>query len=218
MSIARVYEAMKKFTDIRAGAREKYLATMRPLADAKGTEYYNRMEKQAAVERLSEVDEARRDCNETLSQLFTAMQEANHRRSFSPPTEEQLRLLQLYLLREKLEYDELQRLANSMNGNAVAMEVVQDIAKKNGILHDFRSEGNEYTISAADEAIRNLADGCRRLMESGAVRGRLMEARRNYERYGTKFNEDDLPQVPQFNTEADFQAYMGYDDKLKDIE
>lgn len=215
MSTRRIYEAMKKFTDTRAAARDKYLETMRPLADARGSKYYTDAEAAAAKLRADTVDAAARECRAVLNDEFKAMQERNHKRQMTPPTEEQLRILQLLQMREHVTAEELDTAANAMQGNGAALEVVQDIAHKHEILRNYRQEADVFGIAQADEAIRELAAGCRRLLESPAQRGALLAQQMHQRMHGGTYNEDDLPQVPLFESESQFESFMGYGDRLK---
>ena len=52
-------------------------------------------------------------------------------------------------------------------------------------------------------------------MESAANHNRLMEARRSWNLHGVPYNEDQLPQEPLFDSEDQFEQYMGYGDRLK---
>lgn len=217
MSTHRVYEAMRNFTDTRAAARGKYLDTMRTITDAKGSKYWTDKQSAAAKLRAETVAVDRKRCESVLQDAFAAMHERNHKRTMRAPTEEQLRLLQLLQMREHLTEDDLITAANALQGNGAALEVVQDIARKHEILRNFRDNADEFSIQQADEEIHKLAAGCERLLNSAARPVSVIAAEMASCHYGTEYNEDDLPQVPLFASESQFEQYMGYDDRLKNV-
>ena len=212
----KVYNAMRQFTETRAEARDKYLATVERLRDYAGSKYYSEQMDKAKAERERVVEAARSECNSRLKYLFETMHELNRKRKLPAPTEEQLRLLQLLQMRDKVTRDELDAAANALEDNAAAMAALHELARKNEILHDYRQDATGYSIAAADAEIDRLARECRKVLESSAKSGARSAARLKWAHYGVEYNEDQLPQLPAFETESAFESFMCYGFRLRD--
>lgn len=211
-----MYNAVKTFTDTRTAAVEAYLKRMKELTDTKGSKYYIDEKAKAVKARDNAIEQARLECRKSLSGTFKIMRENNSKRGMKPPTEDQLRTLQLLQMRENVTRDELQAAANAMNGNGSALQVVQEIAHKNGILGiDYRKDANDFSIQQANEQIDQLANACKRILETGAKRAAYLGAKNNQAWHGVEFDEYALPQEEPFKSENDFALRMGYGDRLR---
>lgn len=212
-----LYNAMKKFTDARAAAREEYLQRMKQLADTKGSKYYIDESQKAESRKNNAIEQARMECRQSLAGTFKTMYENNQKRKMQPPTQEQLNILQMLQMREKVTADELQQAANAMNGNGAALQILYELAQKHETYHmaDIRQEANEFSIAQGKEEIDRLAAECKRILETGARRGAFLGAQYNNRIHGTAMNEEELPQMPLFASESDFERRMGYGDRLR---
>lgn len=210
-----VYNAMKEFCDTRTAARAEYLKTMQELDGAQGSQYYADRQAAAWKTRTDTVAAADAKCRQSIGGTFETMHRLNRARKMEPPTEEQLRLLQMLKMRETVGEADLMQAANTLADNPAALAVLNDIGKKHGNYYDYSARAAEYTISEGDTAISRLAEKCYELMKSGASPARLYASTAHARRYGGQVDEDALPQVPPFESEADFEKYMGYGDKLK---
>jgi hypothetical protein len=211
-----MYNAVKTFTDARTAAVETYQKRMQALTDMKGSKYFIDEKAKAVKARDLAIEQARLECRKSLSDTFKIMRENNAKRGMKPPTEEQLRTLQMLQMRQHITETELQAAANAMNGNGSALQVVQEIARKHG-LHgiDYRTEANDFSIQQAADEIDRLASACNRIMETSAKRAAYLGARKNHEWHGTEFDEYALPQEEPFKSANDFSVRMGYGDRLR---
>lgn len=204
-----LYEAMKRFTDTRAKAREEYLRTVKPLERAKGTQYYNDAVRKATEARQQAVEAAKFECIASVNNALGLMREVATNRAMTPPTAEQLRILQLLKMRESVTPNELQAAAVAMMGNGTALQVLDDIAKKQGHL----KRGYSYmakdglSITEAEETICNLQKVCSAIIHgTGATKTATLSAEFNLRHNGRAYNPDDLPQDAPYASEQDFYA------------
>lgn len=211
-----MYNAVKTFTDTRTAAVEAYQKRMKELTDMKGSKYFIDEKAKAVKARDMAIEQARLECRKSLSGTFKTMRENNSKRGLKPPTEEQLRTLQMLQMREHITETELQAAANAMNGNGSALQIIHEIARKHGITGiDYRSEANDFSIQQASEQIDQLAAACNRILETGARRAAYLGAKKSHEWHGTDFDEYALPQEEPFKSENDFALRMGYGDRLR---
>ena len=211
-----VYNAIKTFTDARTEAVEAYQKRMQALTDMQGSKYFIDEKAKAVKARDLAIEQARLECRKSLSGTFKTMRENNAKRGLKPPTEEQLRTLQMLQMRQHITETELQAAANAMNGNGSALQIIHEIARKHGINGiDYRAEANDFSIQQASEQIDALASACNRILESSAKRSAYLAARHNHSVYGTEFDEYALPQEDLFKSENDFEVRMGYGDRLR---
>ena len=95
------------------------------------------------------VSELHRDLEEIVASKKTQFQKI----SLSPPTEEQVRLLQALALRDDLTSAEVGRIGEQMCGNHQALRALRSIARKNGIqmIEPPTVEAFEDSLSRAEE-------------------------------------------------------------------
>ena len=143
-----IYTAMKEFCDTRAAARAEFLKTMQELDGAQGTQYYADRQGAAWKTRTDKVAAADAKCRESIKGTFETMHRVNRARKMEPPTEEQLRLLQMLKMRETVGEDDLLQAANTLADNPAALAVLNDIGKKHGSYYDYSERATEYSIAA----------------------------------------------------------------------
>ena len=205
-----LFNAMRKFQDARSTARAEYLATMKKYASAQGSPYYTEQQEKAAKTRREAVEAAKADALGTVNNALSCMRSTSSKRGMTPPTEEQLRILQMLKMRKTVSPAELQAAANSMDGNGAALQVIQEIAQEQG--HTPRSYVSMSTdglpAAAAQTAIDSLAKSCGSILADsvGANKGARLSAEHSARIHGTEFNPDDLPQEAPWANEREFYA------------
>lgn len=210
-----LYSAMNAFRKEQIHNREVYLQKKRNLDRYAGSDGYAEDLKRIQKERDDANAAARATYKEKVDNAIGCMREANNKRCCTPPTEEQLRLLTAAKMLQKPSKAMLDSIANSLNGNAIGLAVLDDIAKaawKNepSLLDRYTRNysamaTSEMSVDAANDAIKSLANTCNEIMNgSGANRIREMGASRNKRMYGMDYDADDLPQEPEYASERDF--------------
>ena len=210
----RIYNAVADFMSIRAQSREEFLETAQRYADAKGSRMYDNEMSKARKKREETVAAAQVIARQEIGEILESMAEKADRIKMQPPTVEQLRLLQMLSLREKLTEAELVGAANAMDGNAAALSLVDELAKKSGVVHipfTSRLSVMAYDPLTARQAIRKLGDACFSIVDNttGANKMRLQAAEYHKRLYGGDFDPDSFPQEAAFQSESDFYNQVG---------
>lgn len=226
-NMARLYEAMTAYQRARAAARDAYMAVMKPLETARGSQYYNEQRDKAAKARNDAVAAAQVEARAAVDAAIGAMRDAVNGRKMQPPTDEQLRILQMLKMRDVVTRAEMDAAANAMDGNGSALAVLDEMARRFEAEH---THVNEYGMTVPDEyygnytqmatrgmstadglqVLRNLTKACAdRINDTvGAARTAVIGAKYNERNTGKAVNLDDLPQATIADNERDFYAGM----------
>lgn len=98
---------------------------------------------------------------------------------------------------KKVSMGELDRVAEMVKDNGIAMGVVQEIAHNNGIMRNYESMCTEMSSSYAQKVVKGISDGLEDwLMYDTGRAGRAVN-RYTHEHYGTP--ERELPKRPLFD-------------------
>lgn len=204
-----LYNAMKRFTEARAAARETYMQTMKPYQGAKGSPFYTEQQKKALKIRNDAVEAAKAECIKTVDDALSLMRRTSSNRPMTAPTEEQLRILQMLKMRKTVTPAELQTAANAMNGNGAALAVIQEISREqNHTPHNYTAMSTDgLPASAAEDAIKLLREACAGILESGLTRAKRIASEYHARIYGENVAPDDLPQEKPYSSERDFYEH-----------
>ena len=197
---------------------ETYETRAAQLEDAKGSKYFTDEMKKATDARDSALDALKSEYSESFRIALDGMSKANDSRGTTPPTQEQLAILQVLKLRSKPDPNnqtackafqhELDLAANSCADNAMCISVLNDIARENGFLRSYHSTAKEMSVENADRMIKNLHDALPDFMEYDTGRAARI-AHEHYARmYGTSGNEKPLPKRPLFDDKAGCYAEL----------
>lgn len=209
-----LYRTVAAFMLARSEAREEYLLAVRRYASAKGSEMYVSEMSKAQQKRDKVIADAQFIARQEVRETLKAMEEKADKVKMLPPTEEQIRILQLLSMKEKVTASELKGAANAMEGNAAALALVDELARKNEIPHSSYATSPSVTVydpQSARQTIKLLGEACYDIINnpSGASRARLIAAERNQRMCGIDFDPFDLPAAEGFKDELDFYEKMG---------
>lgn len=210
------YRRAKEYQDKRKGIVDEYEARMKALEDAKGSKYFTDEAKKAEDKRDEALTALKGEYGEYFRISLDAMSKANAARKMTPPTEEELRILQLLKMKEKPTEAELAAAANALKGNVTALGVLTEISHNAGYMRGYMSyaENNEMPVAEVDETIKGLASAVRDFMDFDTGKAARI-ARGHQERiYGVDRDAPALPKRPLFeDKEACFYevARMGGD-------
>lgn len=162
----RFYSEITDFRNTLREINKKYAPEYDRLARFQDSEGYAEAKAQIDAKRKSEVDALRQSTQATIDGVVDAMQTTYRSRPASAPTDEQLRLLSMLKLREKLTEDELRQASNSLKDCPIGMECIHELARKNGLtwhLEDALSSGEiQKSLDSmrrnAEHLIANLTD------------------------------------------------------------
>lgn len=216
-----LYEAMNEFRKAQIANRAKYLEKKKNLDRYTGSVGYADDLKKIQDERNQANAAARAACKAKIDPIFKAMHEANSKRRITAPSEDAVRILTVVKMMKKPSKVFMDSVANSLEGNALALAALDTI------MHDaWKDEQNrleraipnysegrvakELNPQVVAEAINALQRTCNRILDgSGANRIREMGADRSQRVHGGQYDPDELPQEPEYITEQDFYKREG---------
>lgn len=216
-----VYDAMNDFRKAQIASRETFLQKKKSLDRYIGSPAYAEDLKKLRQERDKANAEARAKCKARIEPVFKAMHEANSKRRITAPSEDAVRILTVVKMIKKPSKVFMDSVANSLEGNALAL------AALDAIMHDaWKDEQNrleraipnysegrvakELNPQVVAEAINDLQRTCNRILDgSGANRIREMGADRSQRVHGGQYDPDELPQEPEYASEQDFYKREG---------
>lgn len=202
---------MATYQRARAAARDEYMAVMKPLESAKGSAYYDEQRERAMRKRNEAVAVAQIEARHAADTAIARMRDAINNRQMPAPSEEAVRILQVLKMRDKPTRAELQTAANAMGGNALALAILNDIARANELPVNFSGMATAgLAPETATEILKDIARSCGQRIDDtvGANRAVRMAKEMHARQYGGAVNLDDLPQEAPYQSEQDFYSGM----------
>ena len=219
-----LYEAMNDFRKAQIANRTKYLERKKSLDRYSGSAGYADDLKKIQEERNQANAAARAACKAKIDPIFNSMRESNAKRRITAPSEEAVRILTVVKMLKKPSKVFMDSVANSLEGNALALAALDTIMhdawkdepdRLERVIPNY-SDGRvakELNPQVVAEAINDLQRTCNRILEgSGANRIREMGADRSQRVHGGQYDPDELPQEPEYASEADFYKREGHVD------
>ncbi len=120
------------------GKFDKQIANKKRYAGSAGFETDAKKIEQA---RAAEIAALRDDCRDDFDRCIAAMQKNVQARPIVAPTQEQLAILQVLKMKERVTRDDLEHAAISMGDCGLALDVLQELAHKHEILGFHASTG-----------------------------------------------------------------------------
>ncbi len=203
-----MYDAVDRYMHERAMARVEYRSTMMRIADAAGTPYYDQIKEEADKKRAARVAAAQDRARAEVKTAVETMVENADRLQMTPPTEDQLRIMELLNMREKLTKGELDAAANAMGGNAAALALLDELAQKHDILSTsyLAQADGSLTPDVCKREIRNAVFFCREIIDDtiGSQPNAVRYANYRAQIYGETPDLDSLEPMPFFDNEESF--------------
>lgn len=141
-----------------------YNKAVSDLAEHEGSEYYNEQMEKAKQERVSRLSEARQSIGKDVTDCLKAMAEKAENVPLLPPTEEQLRLINLLQTREKLTEAELRAAAITCKDNPAAMRSLKELQIKHEIISAVVLPSDRMDAKAAMNTVESLARSAKALL------------------------------------------------------
>lgn len=177
------YQAALRFQNERKEATDTYEKRMHELEAHRGSAYYNAEAKAAKDELADKLESLKGSARRQLAPVVEAMVKANNSRGMTAPTTEQLNVLAALKMRTNLTRVELDKAANSMDGNALALSVLNDLARTNGIAASYTSMSKEP--ADASEALSSMSAKVNDFIDYDTTRAARIAAKHNADHYGT---------------------------------
>lgn len=200
------YEAAHKFQDERQQVKAAYKARLASLEPTKGSQFYKDGLADAEDEYNRQLERLRSNAKVTLDSALDGMMQVNAKRGTVAPTQEQIAILQALQMREHLTNGELNAAANAMNGNDLALSVLNDLAAKHGVAAAFHSD--RPSAGTIDSVIDDLRHGTADFLAHDTPRAARIASKYAAEKYNNAPAE--LPERKAFTDKAGCFREMGY--------
>lgn len=196
------YARAKQFQDKRTqmvSDYEKKLDSMKRYEGSKG--YQEDLEKLQKAHR-EDLKALQNEYRASLRTILKGMNEALSRRKINPPTNDQLNLIHLLKTRDKVSRGELDRVAEMVKDNGIAMGVIQEVARANGIMKNYESMCTEMSSSYAQRVINGISDGLEDWLQYDTKKVGRIAQRYHAEHYSSPVDERALPKRELFKDKA----------------
>lgn len=205
------YSKAAEFQSKRKAITDAYEKRLNELEKAKGSQLYTEERGKAADARNTALQALQIEYRETFRATLDAMANANGKRGATPPTADQLSILQALQMRDTVALEELNRAANSCKDNALAISVLNEIARKNGHMRTYRTESGDMSAADVDQAINGLRKGLADFMAHDTPRAARIAAENHAALYGKAATERPLPKRQLFtDKESCFNALFTF--------
>ena len=174
----------KDFQDKRIEILDGYEKNLKALERFKGSQGY-----EEDVKKLNEALEAdlsglRDEYFPGFITIFGGMVDAIGRRSVKAPTNEQLNLLQLLRMKKKVTLEELERTAEAVKDNPIAIGIITEISKENDFHRDFSSLCPEMSSETASELVKGMKSGLDDFMRYNTTKASRLAKKYHEDHYG----------------------------------
>lgn len=203
-----LYDTVTTFQKRQREAYDAYMKAMEGLETAKGSQYYTDKQREAMDARKAAEEKARAEARYWIQKTVENMKHSNLLQKAIAPTAEQVSILQAMKMRKSMTTEELDQIANAMDGNALALGVVNDYAREIGNPKNYlaKSKGG-YPVSEMGKAISNIAQACESIIASdGANRAKGLAMDMHSRLHGGPSDRDSLERAEIAGSEADFYS------------
>ena len=213
MNTTNLYRTVAAFMQARSEAIEEYQLMTRRYASAKGSQMYTDEIDKARKKRDKTISDAQFIAKQEIRETLKAMAEKADKIKMQPPTPEQINILQLLKMKDRLTEAECTGAANAMNGNAACLALVDELARKSGVLHTSYVNSlavKTYSPETARMTIKALGESCFNIVNNttGASKAALLAKQWHQNVHGSTFDPYELPREEPFKDESDFYEQM----------
>lgn len=213
-----LFKKLLEFQNQRKEIVDNYDNRRANLERAKGSQYYTDELRKAEDTKNAALDALKAECRPIFDQTLQSMSEANRARGMTPPTDDELRLLQLLKMKEHISETEFEAAANTLKGNPACLSVLTEIAHKQGIMRGYTSYAatKEMPVDAVANVIEGLTASIRDFMEHDTPKAARLYIEHHAERYGIDPNAAPPPKRPLFTDKGGCYRQIAnlYDDAL----
>lgn len=198
----QIFKLAKEYQDKREMINNAFNKRATEIEDAKGSRYYDTEIKKATDTQRTALENLSKEYVPLFDNVLQAMKKANENRGMTPPTEEELRLLQLLKMKEKITEAELDAAANTLKGNATCLAVLTEISRKQGYIRGYMSysDSKEMPVETTESIIRELVKAIRDFIEYDTPKAARIAREYHEAYYGAA--GDPLPKRPLFSDKS----------------
>lgn len=206
------FALMKKYQDDRNEIISSYETRVKQLEPTRGSVYFTDEMKKAEDEKDAALKQLKGEFWDYISKPLYEMRITNKNRGMTPPTEEELRLVQLLKMKENTNEAELRAAANTLKHNATCLSILAEIARKNNIYVNFITfaDSKELPVDAAETYINSLTEATKDFIEYDTTRASRVARKYHENIYGVDINAPALPKRRIFETKEEcFEEFIG---------
>ena len=190
------YARAKQYQDKRAQLVSDYEKKLESLKKYEGSKGYQEDLEKLKKAHSDDLTALQAEYRSSLRTILKGMEDALSRRKVNPPSNDQLNLIHLLKMRDKVSMEELDRVAEMVRDNGIAMGVIQEVARANNIMKNYESMCSEMSSSYAQKVIKGMSDGLEDWIMYDTPRAGRLANHYYHEHYGTP--ERELQKRPLF--------------------
>ena len=190
------YVQAKQYQDKRAALVSEHEKKLQSLKRYEGSKGYQKDLEKLQKDHSEALTALQGEYRSSLRTILKGMDEALSRRKINAPTNDQLNLIHLLKMRDKVSMEELDRVAEMVKDNGIAMGIIQEVARANGIMKNYESMCSEMSSSYAQKVINGISEGLEDWLQYDTPRAGRIANKYFNEKYGTP--EGELQKRPLF--------------------
>lgn len=158
------YQSVNRFCRERDAIEAAFTEATQRAEKAKGSPLYGELISKATKTRDAALQALVDDVAQNINSELRSMLEAAENRALTAPTTGQLNIVSLLKMWEAVTENELQQAAIALQGNALCIGAINELAEKNGIYHRYSQYAAQMPTGEAVEAVKTLARSARGLL------------------------------------------------------
>ena len=179
-----LYTKARAFQDKRAEIVGNYEKSLQALERFKGSKGYEEDLKRLQEKHEEALTALIEEYRPGFQVVFGGMMDAIGRRSIKAPTNDQINLLNVLRMKKKVSEEELQRTAEAVKDNPIAVSVVTEIAHDHGIMRNYDSLCPEMSSQKASEIVTGMKSGLEDFLQYDTTRASRLAKQYHEEHYG----------------------------------
>lgn len=198
MNVVDFYVAAQEFQDKRNAINREYEDVMQKIKNTRGSEYYAESSRKARDKKAAALSALKAEYAPVFNSILDSMESVNESRPMAAPTQEELNVVTMMRMKEAPTENELISAANAVKGNPAALSIINEIARKNGVLRNFASLNPEMSIKDAHDTISALRAGVSDFLNFDTQRAARLYAQHRERMYNDRDNVE-LPARANFS-------------------
>lgn len=150
------YARMKNYQSTRAELTEEHEKALQGIEPFKGSKGYTDKKRELDDDFSEKLTSLQDEYRQALNTIMDGMETNLKKRGIKPPTNDMLNLITMLKMKEHVSEDDLDRVAQMMDGNPIALGILSEMAKSNNIFRNYSSLCNEMSTDRASEELQGL--------------------------------------------------------------
>lgn len=191
------YIRAKEFQTKRAELVSGYEKKLESMKKYEGSQGYQEDLEKLQKDHKEALTALQNEYRQSLNTILGGMMDAVGRRKVNAPTNDQLNLIHLLKMKKKVTAEELDRVAEMVKDNGIAMGIISEIAHENEIMgRNYLGMCKEMSSQTASDVVRGIRDGLEDWLQYDTGRAGRLANKYYAEKYGS--SERELPKRPLF--------------------